>query len=123
MCEGVRGAFLAGSPGWQRAAPARLSPQQGRRNPVASVASAAKARGFSCPETKYVGATSTSIVLKSEGFCAPGHPLFKRAATSPTSSLDARDTGVFMQIHAAKMFASLLCCSFPLFTTFSQLGD
>lgn len=88
MCEGPR---RAGSPGWQRAAPARLSRSRAAGTVLspASAASAAKARGFSCPNTKYVGATSTSIVLKSQGVLRVGPPgYFKRAATSPTSSLD-----------------------------------
>lgn len=97
---------------------------QGRAELCPASASAAQARAFSCPETKHVGAASTSIVLKSEGVLRVGPPGYsKPAATSPTSSLDTRDSGVFMQIHAAKVFTSLLCCSFPLFTTFSQLGN
>lgn len=113
-----------GQPGMAAGGTSTAFPAARPARTVLSPASAAKARGFSCPETKYAGATSTSIVSECEGVLCVGPPAyFKRAATSPASSLDTRDSRVFMQIHAAKMFASPLCCSFPLFTTFSQLGD
>lgn len=124
MCEGLGRALAPraardGSGRHQRGFP-RAGPA-GTAVRAASAASAAKARGFSCPRTKYAGATSTRIVSKSEGVLLAGPRGYRKRAATSTASLGAGDSGVFTQIHAAKMFTSLPCCSFPLFTTLGQL--
>lgn len=82
---------------------------QGRAELCPASASAAQARAFSCPETKHVGATSTSIVLKSEGVLRVGPPGYsKPAATSPTSSLD---TGIAVYLCKSMRQKCLLHCS------------
>lgn len=117
VCEGLRNAFAPraardGSGRQQRDCPG--SRAAGTVFRPASAASAAKARSFSCAETKYVGVTGTSIVLKSEGGLRIGTPrYFKSAAINPTPSLDTRDTGVFMQIHAAKIFIHCFVAASP----------
>lgn len=74
---------------------------------------------------------AAGIILKSDVvfvlFCFVFHVrrlgFLKPAVTSPTSFLGTRDTGVFMQIHAAKCLLHRFAAVSPAFTTFNQLRD
>lgn len=87
MCEGRRCAFASqaardGSGQHQHGFP--RSRAAGTELRPASAANAAKARGFFCPETTYIGPISMTVVFKSDGVLRVG-PLgyFKTRSQPP----------------------------------------